>query len=174
MNIQPVLENIRLKLVPLTESDFEAVFIVASDPKVWEQHPNKDRWKREVFRTFFDGALASKGSFKIIDKATEEVLGCSRYYDFNEDENSIFVGYTFYGTSSWGKGVDPEVKKLMLDHIFQDVDVVKFHVGKDNRRSKIAMERLGAKPIKEIEVAYYGENPKINIEFWITKKDWQK
>ena len=70
MNIQPVLENIRLKLVPLTESDFEAVFIVASDPKVWEQHPNKDRWKREVFRTFFDGALASKGSFKIIDKAT--------------------------------------------------------------------------------------------------------
>ena len=156
MNIQPVLENIRLKLVPLTESDFEAVFIVVSDPKVWEQHPNKDRWKREVFRTFFDGALASKGAFKIIDKANEEVLGCSRYYDFNEDENSIYVGYTFYGTSSWGKGVNPEVKKLMLDYIFQDVEVVKFHVGKDNRRSKIAIERLGAKPIKEIEVAYSG------------------
>jgi len=56
-SIQPTLENENVRLVPLQEADFEALYEVASDPKVWEQHPNKDRWKREVFKTFFDGAM---------------------------------------------------------------------------------------------------------------------
>jgi len=44
MNLQPVLENDLVKLAPLQESDFEALYRVASDPLVWEQHPNKNRY----------------------------------------------------------------------------------------------------------------------------------
>jgi hypothetical protein len=48
-SIQTVLENEKYQLIPLQQGDFEALYKVASDPKVWEQHPNKDRYKREVF-----------------------------------------------------------------------------------------------------------------------------
>ena len=102
-SIQTVLENEKYQLIPLQQGDFEALYEVASDPKVWEQHPNKDRYKREVFENFFRGAIESKGAFKIIEKETGAVLGSSRFYDYDEETNCIFIGYTFYGTKSWEK-----------------------------------------------------------------------
>lgn len=174
MNLQPILENENWILRPLKDEDFESLYLVASDPKVWAQHPNKDRWQREVFQNFFKGAMESGGAFLILNKKTNKALGSTRFYDFNSEDNSIFIGYTFYGTDSWGKGINAEVKKLMLNYIFNEVDLVKFHVGKDNIRSRIAMERLGAKTHQEIEVAYYGESSKVNVEYWIAKSDYKK
>lgn len=172
-SIQPTLENEIISLVPLEKHDFEELFDVASDPKVWEQHPNKDRYKREVFENFFQGAMESKGAFLIIDKETEEVLGSTRFYDYNADDNSILIGYTFYGTKSWGKNINSQVKKLMLDYIFEFVDKVIFHVGKENIRSVKAMTKLGAEDLGEEEVAYFGEDSKTNIVFQIKREDWK-
>ncbi|UYQ95837.1 GNAT family N-acetyltransferase [Chitinophaga horti] len=164
-SIQTPLENDKALLLPLQDSDFEALYAVASDPAVWAQHPNKDRWQREVFANFFDGAMKSGGAFRIIDKATGEVAGSSRFYDYDEAENTILIGYTFYGTRFWGKGLNPSVKKLMLDYIFQFVDKVQFHIGSHNLRSQIAITRLGAEKVGELEVAYYGEPSKLNFVY---------
>ena len=172
-SIQPTLENDIVSLVPLEKHDFEELFEVASDPKVWEQHPNKERYQREVFQNFFTGALESKGAFLIIDNETEEVLGSTRFYDFNEENKSILIGYTFYGTKSWGKNINASVKKLMLDYIFQFVDTVIFHVGKNNTRSQKAMSKLGAENVGEEEVAYFGEDSKTNVVFQIKKENWK-
>ncbi|WP_292011174.1 GNAT family N-acetyltransferase [Chryseobacterium sp.] len=173
-SVQTILENKDYQLIPLQQGDFESLYEVASNPKVWEQHPNNDRYKRDVFKNFFKGAMESKGAFKIIDKSTGEVLGSSRYYDFDEKDNSIFIGYTFYGTGSWGKGINPQVKKLMLDYILQFVDKVYFHVGKNNIRSQIAIGRLGAEKIDEQEIAYFGEPSRTNFVYEIKKENWLK
>ncbi len=168
-SIQPVLENEQLVLYPLQESDFEDLYLVASDPKIWEQHPNKDRWQKEVFRNFFNGAIQSQGAFKIVDKSSGKIIGSTRYYDYNEEGNYILIGYTFYDTSCWGKGFNPMVKKLMLDYIFQFVAKVQFHVGAGNLRSQIAITRIGAEKIGEEEIAYFGEPSKLNFIYEITK-----
>ena len=169
MNVQATLENENVKLVPLNPNDFEELFSVASDPKIWEQHPNKDRYQREVFEKFFQGAIESKGAFKIMDKSSNEVAGSTRFYDYNQDDNTILIGYTFYATKFWGSKLNPQVKKLMLDYIFQFVNKVYFHVGKDNIRSQKAMEKLGAKKVDEVNVAYFGEPEKLNVVFEIDK-----
>lgn len=171
-SIQPILENDYVKLIPLQENDFEQLFSVASDPLVWEQHPNKDRYKRDVFKRFFEGALESGGAFKIIEKNTGEIAGSTRFYNYNAADNSIFIGYTFYARKFWGSKMNPQVKKLMLDYIFQFVDKVNFHVGKDNLRSQKAMEKLGAKKVDEVIVAYYGEPDRLNVVFEILKTDY--
>ncbi|HBR12771.1 MAG TPA: N-acetyltransferase [Chryseobacterium sp.] len=171
-SIQPILENDDVKLVPLQENDFEQLFSVASDPLVWEQHPNKDRYKRDVFDNFFKGALESGGAFKIIEKNTGEIAGSTRFYNYNAADNSIFIGYTFYARKFWGSKMNPQVKKLMLDYIFQFVDKVNFHVGKDNLRSQKAMEKLGAKKVDELTVVYYGEPDRLNVVFEILKIDY--
>jgi RimJ/RimL family protein N-acetyltransferase len=170
-SIQPVLENEKYQIIPLQKGDFELLNEVASDPKVWEQHPNKDRYKRNVFENFFKGAMESKGAFKIVEKSSGKILGSTRFYDFDKTKNSIFIGYTFYGTNSWGKGINPKIKKLMLDYIFQFADKVYFHIGKENLRSQIAMERLGGNKIKEEEVAYFGEPTRTNFVYEINKND---
>ena len=174
INIQPQLENDLVILEPLNQNDFENLYSAAADPKVWEQHPNKNRYKREVFQTFFDGAIESKGAFKIIFKETNQVIGSSRFYDYDENDASIIVGYTFYSTDSWGKGINPSVKKLMFDYIFQFVDKIYLHVGANNIRSQIAVQRLDCTKIQEELVAYYGEEPKLNFVYEMTKETWYK
>lgn len=172
-SVQPNLENETALLLPLQETDFESLYTVASDEKVWEQHPNKDRYKKEVFQSFFEGAIKSQGAFKIISKPSGEIAGSTRFYDYNEEENSISIGYTFYGTKFWGKGLNPSVKNLMLSYIFQYVDKVVLQVGATNHRSQIAIGRLGAIKVNEQEVAYYGETSKLNFIYELTKKDWK-
>jgi RimJ/RimL family protein N-acetyltransferase len=113
-NFQLVLENDKTILYPLQENDFEALYTIASDPKMWEQHPSKDRWKKDVFRMFFNGAIQSNGAFKIVDKSNGKIIGSTRFYDYNEKNNSILIGYTFYATKYWGKGINSAVKKIML------------------------------------------------------------
>lgn len=171
-SIQPLLENEKIILYPLHEDDFETLYTVASDPKVWEQHPNKDRWKKEVFRVFFDGAIQSRGAFKIVDKSSGKIAGSTRIYDYDEQENSILVGYTFYATEYWGKGINHSVKKLMLDYLFQFVSLVYFHIGAGNTRSQIAIGRLGAQKVAEQEITYFGETPKLNYIYCIRKEEW--
>lgn len=171
-NIQPVLENEKSILYPLEEHDFEDLFQVASDSEIWKQHPNKDRWKKEVFQVFFNGAIQSKGAFKIVDKATGTVIGSTRYYDYNEQHQSILIGYTFYAVNYWGKGYNQCVKATMLDYIFQFVSKVYFHIGAENTRSQKAIGRLGAEKISEEEVTYFGESPKLNFVYEISKENW--
>ncbi|MFB6454295.1 GNAT family N-acetyltransferase [Chitinophaga sp. Hz27] len=172
-NIQPILENDRATLEPLQAADFETVYATASDPLVWEQHPNKTRWQKDVFRVYFDGAMESKGAFKIIDKRSGKVAGSTRYYDYNAADNSIMIGYTFYAREFWGTGLNMSVKKLMLDYIFQYVDKVIFQVGATNTRSQIAMGRVGAVKTGEETITYYGEAPKHNFIYTINKSDWK-
>ena len=75
------LETNSFSLEQTTSSDFEPLYGVASNPVVWEQHPEKDRWKRSVFLTFFQGALENDlGCFTIRDKSAGVVIGSTRFY----------------------------------------------------------------------------------------------
>lgn len=172
-NLQPTfLQDDLIKLIPLQETDFERLFKVASNPLVWEQHPNPNRYKLEDFTNYFKGAIESKGAFLIVDASTNETVGCSRYYDYNEEDNSVLIGYTFIGKKFWGNGYNKALKKLMLDYAFQYVDKVYFHIGAFNIRSQKAIEKIGATKVDEFEVEYYGETSKLNFVYQINKIQW--
>lgn len=173
VNIQPVLETETILLRPIQEKDFESLYTAASNPKIWEQHPNKDRWKKEIFKTFFEGAIQSKGAFLIIDKNNNSVIGSTRFFDYKEQEKSIQIGYTFYKTQCWGKGINSLVKTLLLDYIFDFVSKVYFQIGAENIRSQIAISRLGAVKISEQEVSFFGEKPVLHFLYEITNENWK-
>jgi N-acetyltransferase len=56
-DLQPTLTGDLLIVRPLAADDFDDLYRAASDPKIWEQHPEPDRHKREVFERFFDGRV---------------------------------------------------------------------------------------------------------------------
>lgn len=173
-NWQPVLENDFIRLQPLLETDFENLYLVASDPLIWEQHPNKNRYQREVFKTYFEGAIESKGALLIIEKASKEIVGCSRFYEFNPVHKSILIGYTFIARKFWGKKYNPAIKDLMLNYAFEFCNTVLFHVGANNIRSQIAIGRLGAIKTRELPVAYHGESTVMNYEYCLNRNAWQQ
>lgn len=172
MNLQPEgLEDELTRLVPLQEKDFDALYNVASDPKVWEQHPIPDRYKREVFQKFFEGAVASKGAFVVVDKLSGKIIGSTRLYDYDEANSSIVIGYTFLGLANWGGTYNQSIKRLLLNYAFRYVDTVIFHIGVNNIRSQKAIDKLGAKKVKELSINY-GEKPVLNYQYEINKHEW--
>jgi RimJ/RimL family protein N-acetyltransferase len=143
---QPVLEGERLLLRPLCEGDWDALYAVARDPLIWEIHPAHDRWKERVFRAYFDDALANEGAIVVIDRASGAVLGSSRWQGYDPaDGGSVEIGWTFLARSHWNGAYNPEIKRLMLAHAFNDVERVVFRVGETNLRSRRAMEKIGGR-----------------------------
>jgi N-acetyltransferase len=59
--LQPTLKGDAVEVRPLRADDFDALYAVASDPLIWEQHPSRDRYREDVFRAFFRDAMASGG-----------------------------------------------------------------------------------------------------------------
>ncbi len=171
---QPVLSDEKVVLEPLKESDFNQLYAVASDPLIWDQHPNPDRWKYDAFQNFFNGAILSGGALKILDSKSSALAGCTRFYDFNEHKKSIFIGYTFLARRWWGQGYNISVKKLMLDYAFQYAATVYFHIGAHNTRSISSIRKLGVKMTRSIEITYFGEAPKTNNEYILEREVWNK
>jgi RimJ/RimL family protein N-acetyltransferase len=169
IKIPDLLEDNLIKLVPLSENDFENLYQLASDPLIWEQHPTRDRYKKEIFKIYFDSAIASASAFLIIHKDSNELVGCTRYYDYNEEESRVAIGYTFLARKFWGGNYNRVVKKLMLDYAFQFVNVVIFHIGPNNIRSQTAIQKIGAK--KTREMLYEGQP---HYEYEIQKKEWSR
>jgi RimJ/RimL family protein N-acetyltransferase len=170
--LQPRIENELIKIEPLAAGDFENLYAVASDPLIWEQHPSSDRYRRPVFENFFKGAMASGGAFRVIDNTNGELIGSSRYCDYEEAQRQISIGYTFIARSRWARHYNLALKTLMLDHAFKHVARVTFHVGVNNWRSRKAMEKLGGIYIGEKLVSYSGEAAHPNVVFKIDAADW--
>jgi N-acetyltransferase len=142
-DLQPVLRGELLELRPLVEDDFDALFAVASDPLIWEQHPESDRYKEEVFRGFFRGAMASGGAFLVTDRRDGRVIGSSRYHGYDPAASEIEIGWSFLARAYWGGKYNGEMKRLMLDHAFRFVERVVLLIGPHNVRSQRAAERIG-------------------------------
>jgi len=149
--LQPTLQGRLLELLPLQPEDFEALFAAASDPLIWEQHPESDRHKREVFQKFFDSAIASGGAFAIIERTTGRIIGSSRYWNLDPVVSEVEIGWTFLERKFWGGTYNGELKRLMIDHALRYVDRVVFIVGETNLRSQKALEKIGAKFMKQVE-----------------------
>ncbi|MFZ0793015.1 MAG: GNAT family N-acetyltransferase [Candidatus Korobacteraceae bacterium] len=143
-DLQPTLTGKLLELRPLRPDDFPALYAVASDPLIWEQHPAKDRCQENVFQQFFQKALDSGGAFVAIDREDGRVIGTSRFHDYHAERNQIEVGYTFLARSHWGCAYNREMKELMLRHAFNYVERVVFLVDPKNFRSQRAVEKIGA------------------------------
>ncbi len=172
-DLQPTyLKNDSIFLQPLHANDFEALYKVASDPLIWEQHPNKNRYQREVFEVFFEGAILSKGAFMVYYINNKALIGSSRFYDYNKAKNSVTIGYTFIARAYWGKWYNKALKGIMLNYAFKHVNTVLFYIGSNNIRSQKAIQKIGAVKIKEQNVTYFGEEEKLNFVYEIKKDNW--
>lgn len=147
MNLAPTLRGALLQVRPLRAGDFESLYAVASDPLIWEQHPDKARGTRDGFRRFFDESLATGGALVVIDVATQEIIGSSRYHGYDAGRSEVEIGWTFLARKYWGGRYNGELKRLMLEHAFLFVQNVVFLVDPGNERSLRAVAKIGGRRI---------------------------
>ena len=156
-DLQPTLTGPTITLRPLVAGDLEDLHQAAADPAIWAQHPDSERYRRDVFEiNFFAGALACGGALVAVNNRSGALLGSSRYYDWDPGTREIAVGYTFLVRDCWGTGTNTEMKALMLGHAFGFASAVWFHIGSDNLRSRRAIEKLGAALVREEQAPLNG------------------
>jgi N-acetyltransferase len=169
-DFQPHLKGELIELRPLVPNNWDELFAVASDSRIWEQHPEADRYKQEVFRIFFKDAMESGGAFVIIDRKTQQIIGSTRFYGYDPDKSEIEIGWTFLARKYWGGRFNAEMKRLLLNHAFNFVDTVVFFVGEENVRSQKAMEKLGAVKLGTATRRYGHHRPTQNLKYIIKKR----
>ena len=140
-----VLENEVVKLRQTKKDDFNELFKLAGKKKIWEQHSNKDRYKKSVFLEYFNQGLKNEfGSLTIISRLDNKIVGWTRLYDFDENKPTVKIGYTFLGRLYWGTNINYNSKKLILNYLFSFLEYVCFDIFEKNIRSQKAVKKLGA------------------------------
>ena len=175
MDRQPILEGERLRLRPLTADDWDALFAIASDRQIWDQHPAGDRWQEDVFRKFFDESLGASGALVAIDRASDCIVGSSQFRPCPLDPSEMEIGWTFLARDQWGGATNRELKRLMLSHALKAFPRVLFRIGDTNWRSRKAMEKIGGKLVEGmLEKGEYKGEQVTHVVYEITRDVFAK
>ena len=85
--------------------------------------------------------------FVIREKASGEIVGCTRYFNVDATHRRLEIGHTWYAKRVQRGPINTECKLLLLTHAFEKLQciAVEFRTHWFNHASRAAIARLGAK-----------------------------
>lgn len=144
------LQNHRVLLLPFTHPRNEELKDIIFKNEIWNHMGMKMQtetdYKNYVANTISDKNKGNCHPFLIIDKATDQVAGSTRYGYLNEASEKCEIGWTWYGTGFQGTGLNKACKYELLKFGFEDIGFrrIQFSADQENIRSQRAIEKLGA------------------------------
>jgi RimJ/RimL family protein N-acetyltransferase len=152
MEILPVtLEGQHARLEPLSLAHHEALIEAAGDGELWNSIvtvvPTRETMTEYIDEALTGQAQGSELPFVIVQKATNRIVGTTRFYYIQPHQRNAAIGYTWVATSAQRTAVNTEAKLLLLTHAFQHWRCVRVEFITDvlNQQSRAAILRLGAK-----------------------------
>lgn len=177
---KPLLSGTHYQLEAFQPTHLDALRIIASDPGIWrllkaDAEPIEHYVNRYLI-TMEQTHARDKFCYVVVQKETGKIVGSTRYYNINEADKSVTLGYTWYHPSVWGKGANAEAKYLLLHQFFEDLEWNRadLHVDTRNARSISAVTYLGAKQegIMRKHMIVQGDYVRDSVLFSIIDEDW--
>ena len=147
-----VLEDDRVLLRPLQQEDkIHLLPFSLNEPYLWkyslvgaESEEGLQNYMNITFKAREEG---KEYPFIVFDKLTNEYAGSTRFYDIQNELETVQLGYTWYGTKFQGTGLNKHCKYLLLTFAFEKIGFERFELRADNNneRSIAAMKSLGCK-----------------------------
>ncbi|WP_394832035.1 GNAT family N-acetyltransferase [Pendulispora rubella] len=151
MSLTPLtLEGRFVRLEPLAAShggEFEQIQDQIDEPvskfNMSFEHGDVGRWFRDIVNAPIEQAL----TFAVRRLSDGQIVGSTRYHAIDLPNQSLEVGGTWYVRSARGTFVNPECKRLLLNHAFEDLNLNRVQLKCDSRNahSRNAMLKMGAK-----------------------------
>jgi len=145
-----VLENNRIKLIPLSEEHISDLLPFSmQEAEIWKyslQQPiGEEKLKLYIANTLNKRKLGQEYAFVVFDKKSQEFAGSTRFYSIDFDNESLEIGYTWYGKNFQGTGLNKNCKFLLLAFAFEQLNIkrVGFQADSNNARSIAAMKSIG-------------------------------
>ena len=140
------LESDRLLLRPLQREDFPALLELTQDPALWTYFTH-DLSTLTGLEAWAAGHFSGdRFQFIVIDKVTQQVLGATGFGNYFPHDQRIEIGWTWLGRAAQGTGTNREMKSLMLDYAFKELEMLRVEFKTDvlNLPARKALLRLGA------------------------------
>jgi RimJ/RimL family protein N-acetyltransferase len=177
-----VLEDERVLLRPLLENDLAFLLPYAiNEPDTWKYSgisAKGEQGMRNYISTALNNRAAGKEyAFIVFDKTTKEYAGSTRFYDIQPDQNTLQLGYTWYGEKYRGTGLNKHCKFLLLQFAFETLNMfrVEFRADARNEHSIAAMKSIGCKVEGVLRSSMWLEagGRRDSIVLSILKDEWQ-
>ena len=150
--IEPVtLTGSKVILEPLSLEHLDGLISAVKDGELWKlwftSIPAPEK-AEEYIKTAL-GMRENVGAMPFIvrDRESNKIIGCTRYFNVDEVNQRLEIGYTWYSESYQRTAANTECKYLLLSHAFEKLDAiaVEFRTHWHNHKSRAAIARLGAK-----------------------------
>jgi RimJ/RimL family protein N-acetyltransferase len=152
ITLSPVtLEGHGVRLEPLTLAHEAGISAAASDGRLhelwWTAVPAADQTAQYIATANEGMAAGHMLPWAVIDAASGDVIGSTRFHDVVPAVDRVEIGYTFYAQRFQRSHVNTACKLLLLSHAFETVgcEVVGLRTDNFNFRSQRAIEGIGAK-----------------------------
>ena len=151
-NKEYVLEDDRVILLPLQQEDYIHLLPFSlNEPYLWKYSlvgaEGEEGLQNYLNITFKAREEGKEYPFIVFDKLTNEYAGSTRFYDIQNELETVQLGYTWYGKKFQGTGLNKHCKYLLLTFAFEKIGFERFELRADNNneRSIAAMKSLGCK-----------------------------
>lgn len=147
-----ILEDERVILRSLTTEDYQHLLTFSiNEPTLW-QYSMQLANGEENLQKYIETAIENKNKkaeypFIVFDKKTQQYAGSTRFYDIQLQNQTLQLGFTWYGKAFHGTGLNKHCKFLLLQFAFETLQMerVEFRADNDNKRSIAAMKSIGCK-----------------------------
>ncbi len=176
------LEDDKVLLRPLQETDIEFLLPFAiNEPDTWKYSgisAKGEQGMRNYIATALNNRAAGKEyAFIVFNKTTHEYAGSTRFYDIQPENDTLQLGYTWYGEKFRGTGLNKHCKFLLLQFAFETLGMlrVEFRADARNERSIAAMKSIGCKVegILRSSMRLEGGGRRDSIVLSILKDEWE-
>jgi len=150
--IEPVsFTGSKVVLEPLSLEHAESMSEAVKDGELWKLWYTTIPSPEKVTE-YINIALGMRENFGAMpfivrEKESNKIIGCTRYFNVDEVNQRVEIGYTWYSESYQKTSVNTECKYLLLSHAFEKLDAiaVELRTHWHNHASRAAIARLGAK-----------------------------
>jgi RimJ/RimL family protein N-acetyltransferase len=150
--ITPItLEDDFVQLVPLDLAHEPDLIKAAEDGELWKLWftlvPSVKEMEGDIKKRLAQQEAGSMLPFTVIDRKSGRAVGMTTYMNIDQPGRRVEIGSTWYAKAVQRTGLNTRCKKLLLAHAFENLDciAVEFRTHFHNRKSRRAIERLGAK-----------------------------
>lgn len=176
------MEDERVLLRPLTKDDhINLLPFSLNEPEVWKYSLIPAAGDKGL-SNYIDAALTARAAgteypFIVFDKRSGQYAGSTRFYDIQQNNSSLQLGYTWYGVDFQGTGLNKHCKLLLLELAFEEFNLtrVEFRADNNNARSIAAMKRIGCiqEGVLRNHVATSTGTRRDSIILSILKNEWE-
>lgn len=140
-------ETVRLE--PLRPEHAGALLEAAGSPETFRYFSDVPMpWSEEGFRQWIIRRLETEAltPFCVVHLASNRPIGVTTYLDIRPKHRGVEIGWTWLSPSQRGTRTNPEMKRFMLRHAFDEHGAIRVQLKTDlrNLQSQHAIEKLGA------------------------------